>query len=223
MEHLDNHQRELLERLQGPPGLTVLHSLEGLAEAVAGALEGYRGEVPPPSPQRASLVEYLSRAVGGSEGARSPASLLRRGSEGGGKLGLASGRARLVREGGSLVLMVLIGRWLGPRNFGLYSYALAMTGPLRSHRLLGPGGDRRPQPCPEPRKEWKDPDRGPLHRDPGRLDRPGPPLPIPPPAEGRGGALVIVLLLGGAYLFQAWDVLDPTGSSPGSNPGTPPG
>ena len=64
-EHLDDHQRELLERLKGTPGLTVLHSLEDLAEAVAGALEGYRGEVPPPSPQRTSLVEYLSRVVGG--------------------------------------------------------------------------------------------------------------------------------------------------------------
>ena len=47
---------------------------------------------------------------------------------------------RLVRGGGSLVLMVLIGRWLGPRSFGLYSYALAMTAlfaPIASLGLEG--------------------------------------------------------------------------------------
>ena len=116
---------------------------------------------------------------------------------------------RLVRGGGSLVLMVLIGRWLGPRSFGLYSYALAMTALFAPIASLGLEGIVVRNLVLNPEKSGKTLTEALFLRILGGLTALALLFPTLLLQRGeRREALVIVLLLGGAYLFQAWDVLD---------------
>ena len=116
---------------------------------------------------------------------------------------------RLVRGGGSLVLMVLIGRWLGPRSFGLYSYALAMTALFAPIASLGLEGIVVRNLVLSPEKSGKTLTEALFLRILGGLTALALLFPTLLLQRGeRREALVIVLLLGGAYLFQAWDVLD---------------